>query len=76
MKPAFFADCAAAPEKTKSFYDAVCADFNFIFDYYVWADEDIQKANFGFSANNMVFPFNCNPAGASTHLAAESSARF
>src|ERR1700683_592223 len=42
MKPAFFADCAAAPEKTKSFYDAVCADFNFIFDYYVWADENIQ----------------------------------
>src|SRR6202050_1252672 len=42
MKPAFFADCAAASEKTKSVYDAACADFNFLFDYYVGADENIQ----------------------------------
>src|SRR5271156_5762484 len=41
MQPAFLANGASASEKTESFDDAVFANFNFIFNHYVRANEDI-----------------------------------
>ena len=41
MQPTFFADGASASEKTESFNDTVFTDFNFIFNHYVGADEDV-----------------------------------
>src|ERR1700734_3798157 len=41
MQTAFWANGASASEKTESFDNTVFTDFNFIFNYYVGANEDV-----------------------------------